>query len=68
PGAGAAQINLMFVHPSAILPVTQYSQALLDAPSALTNGQYYYFEEAFEDVFILNQRADAIAFNITAGV
>ena len=29
------------------------------------NGQYYYFEEAFEDVFILNQRADAIAFHVT---
>ncbi len=63
PGASAKQINMMFVHPLSVLPVTQYSQALLDNPSALTNGQYYYFEEAFEDVFILNQRKDAIAFH-----
>lgn len=66
PGASASQIDMMFVHPLSVLPVTQYAQALLDNPSALTNGQYYYFEEAFEDVFILNQRADAIAFHITA--
>lgn len=66
PGASAKQIDMMFVHPLSVLPVTQYSQALLDSPSALTNGQYYYFEEAFEDVFILNQRADAIAFHVTA--
>lgn len=65
PGASAKQIDMMFVHPLSVLPVTQYAQALLDNPSALTNGQYYYFEEAFEDVFILNQRADAIAFHVT---
>lgn len=66
PGASAKQIDMMFVHPLSVLPVTQYAQALLDDPSALTNGQYYYFEESFEDVFILNQRADAIAFHTTA--
>lgn len=65
PGASAKQIDMMFVHPLSVLPVSQYAQALLDNPSALTNGQYYYFEEAFEDVFILNQRADAIAFHVT---
>lgn len=66
PGASAKQIDMMFVHPLSVLPVTQYAQALLDDPSALTNGQYYYFEESFEDVFILNKRADAIAFHTTA--
>lgn len=66
PGASAKQIDMMFVHPLSVLPVTQYSQALLDSPSAVTNGMYYYFEEAFEDVFILNKRADAIAFHTAA--
>ena len=65
PGASANQIDMMFVHPLSVLPVTQYAQALLDNPSAVTNGQYYYFEESFEDVFILNQRADALAFHVT---
>lgn len=43
-GVSAAQINMFFIHPVSVLPVTQYAQALLDEPSAKTNGQYYYFE------------------------
>lgn len=66
PGTSAKQIDMMFVHPLSVLPVTQYSQVLLDPPSATTNGHYFYFEESFEDVFILNQRADALAFHVTA--
>ncbi|HBK02236.1 MAG TPA: capsid protein, partial [Clostridiales bacterium] len=31
-----------------------------------TEGKYYYYEESYEDVFILNKKADGIAFNITA--
>lgn len=66
PATSASQIDMMFLHPDAILPVQTYSTAMLSEPSALSEGKYVYFEEAFEDVFILNKRKDALAFHTTA--
>ena len=63
--ASAAQINMFLVLPSAVITPVSYTFSKLDAPSALTEGKYYYYEESFEDVFILNKKADAIQFNIT---
>lgn len=64
PGVGATQINMFLVHPSAVITPVSYEFAQLDAPSATTNGKWYYFEESFEDVFILNKRKAALQFNI----
>ena len=61
----ALQINMFLVHPSAVITPVSYEFAQLDSPSAMTNGKYYYFEESFEDVFVLNKRKDALQFNIT---
>lgn len=63
--ASAKQINMFLVHPLAVITPVTYEFAKLDAPSAVTNGKYYYYEESFEDVFILNKKATAIQFNIT---
>lgn len=57
---GAKDIKMLLVHPSSILPIVSYSFAQLEAPSAMSQGKYVYFEESFEDVFILNKRVDAI--------
>lgn len=65
-GAGAKQINLMLVHPSAVITPEKYSFAQLDAPSAGSEGKYVYFEESYDDVFILNKRKAAIMFNTEA--
>nr|DAR07110.1 MAG TPA: major capsid protein [Caudoviricetes sp.] len=65
--AKAGQINLFLVHPSAVITPEQYSYAGLSEPSAYTEAKYYYYEESYEDVFILNKKADGLAFNITAG-
>lgn len=62
---GAAQINMMLINPIAVITPVSYSFSNLQAPTALTEGKYYYYEESFEDVFILNKKADAIQFNIT---
>lgn len=61
----AAQINMFLVHPSAVITPVSYTFSTLDDPSGVTEGKYLYFEESFEDVFILNKKADAIQFNIT---
>lgn len=56
----AMNINMLLLHPSSILPIVSYEFAQLESPSAMSQGKYVYFEESFEDVFILNNRVDAI--------
>lgn len=58
--SGAKDMAMILVHPSAVLPIVSYSFAQMEEPSALSQGKYVYFEESFEDVFILNKRHDAI--------
>ena len=65
PSGTADQINMMLVHPLAVITPHAYAFAQLDAPSAMSEGKYTYYEESFEDAFILNNKADALQFNIT---
>lgn len=67
PAKNAAQINMMLIHPTAVLTPVSYTFSRLDAPSAGSEGKWIYYEESFEDVFILNNKADAIQFNVTDG-
>lgn len=63
-GATAKQINMLLIHPVAVLTPVSYSFASMETPSAHSKGKYLYYEESFEDVFILNQRKNAIKFNV----
>ena len=65
-GTGAKQINMLLVHPSAVITPEKYAFAQLDAPSAGSNGKYVYFEESYDDTFLLEKRKDAIKFNVEA--
>jgi len=60
----ALQINMMLVHPQAVITPISYEFAQLDPPSAGSQGKWDYFEESFEDVFVLPMRKDCIAFNV----
>ena len=62
---GAGQINMFLVHPSAVITPVSYTFSRLDAPSAMSEGKYVYYEESFEDVFILANKSNAIQFNVT---
>lgn len=64
--ATAKQIDMVLVHPQAVITPVNYTFAQLDAPSAGSQGKYDYFEESFEDVFLLPNRVDAIDFNVEA--
>ena len=66
PGENAQQINMLLVHPSAVITPEKYTFAQLDSPSAGSEGKWIYFEEAYGDVFILNKRKDAIKFHISS--
>lgn len=63
---GASQINMFLVHPISVITPVSYTFAQVDEPSAGSEGKYIYYEESFEDVFILNKKSGAIQFNITA--
>lgn len=65
PASDADQINMALIHPLSVITPISYQFATLDAPSATTEGKYYYYEESFEDVFILNEKSGGIQFNIT---
>ena len=67
PVAGADQINMFLVNPIAVITPVSYTFSRLDEPSAGSEGKYIYYEESFEDAFILNKKAGALQFNITAG-
>ena len=67
PADTAKQINLFLVHPSAILTPNKYAFVGMEAPAAGTKGDYIYYEKEYSDVFILNNRTGAIAFNVTEG-
>ena len=66
PTVDAQQINMMLIHPTAVITPVSYTFAQLDEPSAGSEGKYIYFEESYEDVFILNKKANAIQFNVSA--
>lgn len=63
----AQQINMFLVHPLAVITPVSYTFSRLDAPSAMSEGKYTYYEESFEDVFILNNKSNAIQFNVADG-
>lgn len=65
-GTGAKQIRMVLIHPSAIITPEKYAFAQLDPPSAGSEGKYVYFEESYDDVFVLNKRKYAIMFNTEA--
>ena len=62
--SGAEQINMFLVHPGAVITPVSYEMVSLDEPRAVTEGKWVYFEESFEDVFILNKKQDALQFNV----
>ena len=66
PSPTADQINMFLVHPLAVITPVKYTFAQLEAPSAMSEGKYVYYEESYEDAFILNNKADAIQFNVEA--
>lgn len=61
-GSGAKQIHMCLIHPLAVITPVSYQFAELEEPSAHTHGKYYYYEESFEDVFILANKKNAIQF------
>lgn len=65
PDAAAKQINMILVHPDAVISPQKYEFVSLDEPKASTGGKYLYYERKYWDVFALQKKIDGIKFNIT---
>ena len=58
----AEQVRMFLVQPSSVITPMVYNFARLDEPSAGSQGKYDYYEESYEDVFVLPLKADGIQF------
>jgi hypothetical protein len=56
----AKQIHMILVHVASVIAPQKYTFSGLDQPSASTSGNYLYYEEAVEDMFILPRKSDGI--------
>lgn len=68
PDPTAEQINLILVHPSAVIAPEKYDFVSLEPPSATTGGKYLYYERLYWDVFIFEQKVGGVVFNVTSNV
>lgn len=62
----ARQVSMLLIHPESVIAPVSYEFSCLDEPSASTNGKYVYYEESFEDVFVLKNRVDGVSFVLDA--
>lgn len=64
PDANAKQINMILVHPSAVIAPEKYDFVSLEEPSASTGGKYLYYERVYWDVFILENKVGGVIINM----
>lgn len=64
PDAAAKQINMLLIHPDAIISPQKYEFVSLDTPTASSGGKYLYYERKYWDVFAIQKKVDGIKFNI----
>jgi len=65
PAVTSRQINMLLGHNSAVATPVKYTSVRLDAPAAISDDKWIYFERAYEDVFVLQHKRPALAFHIT---
>lgn len=62
PGVGAKQINMILVHPNAVLAPVKHQAIHLWEPGTHTGGDgYLYQNRRYTDLFVIERKADAIA-------
>lgn len=60
--SGAKKIQMLMVHPESVITPVSYQFAQLDEPSAVSGGKYVYYEESYEDVFLLTKRSAGVCY------
>lgn len=65
PAVGAAQINMMIVHPLSVIAPIVYDTSMVTPPSAISKGKWLYYERYYYDIFHLNRRLGGIYANVS---
>ncbi|MGG4196114.1 capsid protein [Paenibacillus jamilae] len=67
PGVGAKQINMILIHPKAVLAPIKHSAIYLWEPGSHTGGDgYLYQNRRYTDLFLIERKADGIQINVEA--
>ncbi|SFE11330.1 hypothetical protein SAMN04487969_101123 [Paenibacillus algorifonticola] len=67
PGVGAKQINMILVHPSAVLAPVKHSAIYLWEPGSHTGGDgYLYQNRKYTDLFAIERKLKGIQINVQA--
>lgn len=67
PGVGAKQINMILVHPSAVIAPIKHSAIYLWAPGSHTQGDgWLYQNRSYTDLFVIERKVDGVKINMEA--
>lgn len=66
PDATSKQINMILIHPLAVITPQKYEFVDLDAPSAATGGKYLYYERKYWDLFAIEKKIPGIKMHVEA--
>lgn len=66
-GVGAKQINMILIHPSAVMAPIKHTAVYLWEPGSHTMGDgYLYQNRRYTDLFLIERKADGIQINVEA--
>lgn len=65
PAVGAEQINMILIHPTALVSPQKYEFADLTAPAAHTKGKWLWFEHMYWDVFLFERKVPGVKMHVT---
>lgn len=67
PGVGAKQINMILVHPSAVIAPIKHSAIYLWPPGSHTQGDgWLYQNRSYTDLFVIERKVSGVQMNVTA--
>lgn len=67
PGVGAKQINMILIHPQAVIAPIKHSAIYLWEPGSHTGGDgYLYQNRRYTDLFLINRKVEGIQINAEA--
>jgi len=68
PDPTAQQINMILIHPTALVSPQKYEFVSMDEPSAKTGGKHLYYERKYWDVFLFENKVPGVKIHVSEGV
>lgn len=65
PATGAETMRMIIIHPESIIAPMKVDTAMMSEPTAATKGKWIYYQRQYWDVFVLAEKHQGIAINVT---